>query len=147
VIRILLLLLALAAPAFAVSDPTELLPDSRQELRAENIGQQLRCLVCQNNSVEESESDYARDIRRVIRERVVAGDSDTRVIAWVTARYGDFVRLRPPFNAFTVVLWGSPVLALLVGVAVVLLARRRDSVAPVPLSDAERRELKKLLDR
>jgi cytochrome c-type biogenesis protein CcmH len=147
VIRFLLLFFLVAGPAFAVSDPAELLADPRQEERAEDIGQQLRCLVCQNNSVEESESDYARDIRRVIRERVVAGDSDAQVIAWVTARYGDFVRLRPPFNALTIVLWGSPVLALLVGAAVVLLARRRHSVAPAPLSDAERRELKKLLDQ
>jgi len=145
VIRVFIFLVLLAAPAYAVSDPAELLADPRQEIRAENIGQQLRCLVCQNNSVEESESDYARDIRRVIRERVTAGDSDAQVIAWVTARYGDFVRLNPPFNALTVLLWGSPVLALLIGAGAVFWARRRAVPPPAPLSAAERKELQRLL--
>ena len=144
-IRILFIFFLLVAPAYAVSDPAELLADPRQETRAENIGQQLRCLVCQNNSVEESESDYARDIRRVIRARVVAGDSDDQVIAWVTARYGDFVRLKPPFNEITLVLWGSPVLALLVGAGAVIWARRRRDAPPEPLSAAEKAELTKLL--
>ena len=88
--------------------PRELLPDPQQEQRAEAIGEQLRCLVCQNESVEESDADLARDLRRIIRQRVVAGDSDQQVIDWMVARYGDFVRLRPPFNATTLVLWGAP---------------------------------------
>ena len=120
----LLLLCAAArrAPAHAVSDPGELLPDRQQELRAEALGHQLRCLVCQNESVEESNADLARDLRRIIRQRVVAGDSDQQVIDWMVARYGDFVRLRPPFNAVTFVLWGAPGLALLVGIGAVLIA-------------------------
>ena len=97
--------------AYAVSDPGELLPDRQQELRAEALGHQLRCLVCQNESVEESNADLARDLRHIIRQRVVAGDTDRQVIDWMVARYGDFVRLRPPFNAVTFVLWGAPGLA------------------------------------
>ncbi|HET6196207.1 MAG TPA: cytochrome c-type biogenesis protein, partial [Acetobacteraceae bacterium] len=114
----------LALPAFAVSDPAELLPDRAQEQRAEALGHQLRCLVCQNESVEESNADLARDLRRIIRERVAAGDSDQQVTDWMVARYGNFVRLRPPFNATTLMLWGAPALALLTGVAAAAIARR-----------------------
>jgi cytochrome c-type biogenesis protein CcmH len=135
----------LAVPAYAVSDPAELLPDRTQELRAEAIGHQLRCLVCQNESVEESNADLARDLRRIIRQRVMAGDSDRQVIDWMVARYGDFVRLRPPFNAMTLMLWGAPLIALLAGIGAALLARRRRPAAPAPLSDAERQRLADLL--
>jgi len=134
-----------AAPAFAVSDPAELLPDRAQEQRAEALGHQLRCLVCQNESVEESEADLARDLRKIIRSRVLTGDSNEEIIAWMTARYGDFVRLRPPFNTLTAALWGAPVIALLVGGGAVVLARRRRNPAPTPLSDEERRRLADLL--
>jgi len=144
VIRIFLLLCLLAGPAFAVSNPGEMLADPAQEARARALGQQLRCLVCQNNSVEESEADFARDLRRVIRERVTAGDDDAQVMAWMTARYGEFVRLYPALNAQTALLWASPVLALAMGAAAVLLGRRRRQAAPTPLSDAERTALEKL---
>jgi len=141
----LLLGLVLAERALAVSDPGELLTDRALETRAEAIGHQLRCLVCQNESVEESNADLARDLRRIIRERVVAGDSDRQVIDWMVARYGDFVRLRPPFNAMTLALWGAPAIALLAGVFAALLARWRRPVEPAPLSEAERRRLADLL--
>jgi cytochrome c-type biogenesis protein CcmH len=134
-----------AAPAFAVSDPAELLPDRAQELRAETLGHQLRCLVCQNESVEESNADLARDLRRIIRQRVAAGDSDQQVVDWMVARYGDFVRLSPPFTAATLLLWGAPAIALLVGVAAAVIARRRRPAAPAPLTDAERQRLADLL--
>ena len=140
-----LLYATLTAPALAVSDPAELLHNPQQEQRAEAIGDQLRCLVCQNESVEQSDADLARDLRRIIRQRVVEGDSDQQVIDWMVARYGNFVRLRPPFNAMTPVLWGAPVIALLIGFAAVLLARRRQPVAPEPLNDAERQRLTNLL--
>ncbi len=143
----LALFLLAAAPAFAVSNPAEMLPNPAQETRAEAIGHQLRCLVCQNESVEESEADLARDLRRVIRQRVVAGDSDAQVMDWMVARYGDFVRLRPPFKPATLLLWGSPLLAVLAGAGAVWLSRRRLSgVPPAPLSEAERRQLGKLLE-
>jgi cytochrome c-type biogenesis protein CcmH len=140
-----LLCALLAAPAFAVSDPAEMLPNRAQEQRAETLGHQLRCLVCQNESIEESNADLARDLRRIIRQRIVAGDSDRQVIDWMVARYGNFVRLRPPFNAMTLALWGAPGIALLAGIGAVLLARRRRPVAPAPLTDAERQRLAELL--
>lgn len=143
-IRLLVLWLTLTASAFAVSNPAELLPDPAQEYRARALGQRLRCLVCQNNSVEESEADFARDLRRVIRERVKAGEDDAQVITWMTARYGDFVRLSPAFSAQTVLLWASPFLALLAGGAAVVLARRRQMPPPVPLTDVEREAVRKL---
>ena len=143
--RVLAVLLLLASPAFAVSDPAELLPDRAQEQRAEALGHQLRCLVCQNESVEESNADLARDLRHIIRQRVVAGDSDQQVIDWMVARYGNFVRLRPPFNAMTLLLWGAPGLALLAGITAVWLARSRRPAPPALLTEAESRRLAKLL--
>ena len=145
-IRVFFLLLALSGPAFGISDPGEMLADPAQEMRARALGQQLRCLVCQNNSVEESEAGFARDLRRVIRERVKAGDDDSQVMAWMTARYGEFVRLNPALSLHTLLLWGSPVLALLAGTGAALLSRRRRVVAPAPLSDAERVAVGKLTE-
>ena len=136
-----LLVLLLAAPAFAVSNPAEMLPDPAGEARAENIGRQLRCMVCQNESVEESEADLARDFRHIIRERVKAGESDQQIMDWMVARYGDFIRLRPPFSALTLVLWAAPILAVGIGAVAVLLGRRRRPEPPAPLSEAERQRL------
>jgi cytochrome c-type biogenesis protein CcmH len=138
--------LLLAGPAFAISDPSEALPDLAQEKRAVEIGSQLRCLVCQNESIEDSGADLAKDLRRIVRQRVAAGDSDRQVVDWMVARYGNFVRLRPPLNALTAVLWATPVLALLAGVGAVVLARRRQPAAPAPLSEAEQARLRDLLD-
>jgi cytochrome c-type biogenesis protein CcmH len=142
----LLLGLLLAVPAYAVSDPAELLPNRAQELRAEAIGEELRCLVCQNESVEQSDADLARDLRHIIRERVVAGDNDQQVIDWMVARYGDFVRLRPPFNMMTLVLWLAPGIALVAGAVTVFIARRRRPAAVAPLSEAEQQRLADLLN-
>jgi len=133
-----------AAPARAVSDPSEMLPNPAQEARAEAIGHQLRCLVCQNESIEDSGADLARDLRKIVREQVVAGDSNQQIIAWLVARYGNFVRLSPPLTPATVFLWGSPVLALLAGAAAVVLSRRR-AASPAPLSKAEQARLQQLL--
>ena len=141
---ILALALWLAPPALAISNPSEMLPDPTTEARAENIGKQLRCMVCQNESVEESEADLARDFRKIIRTRLQDGETDKQVIDWMTARYGSFIRLRPPFNALTACLWASPVLALGIGLGFVLLSRRRRGQAPAPLTDAERTTLEKL---
>lgn len=137
---------ALAGPAWAVSDPGEMLADPVLEHRAEAIGEQLRCLVCQNESVEQSDADLARDLRRIIRQRVLAGQTNQQVMEWMTARYGDFIRLRPPLEARTLALWGAPVIALAVGASVVLLACRRRPAAPPPLSAEERQRLMQLLD-
>lgn len=143
--KVLAILLLLTARAFAVSDPGEMLPDRAQEQRAENIGHQLRCLVCQNESVEESDADLARDLRHVIRTRVAAGDADQAVIDWMTERYGSFVRLKPPFNAVTFILWSAPVLAILAGAGAVLIGRRNRPAAQPPLNAEEQRRLAELL--
>jgi cytochrome c-type biogenesis protein CcmH len=141
---LLAVLLLLTGPAFAISDPAEMLPNPAQEARAEAVGRQLRCLVCQNESIEDSGADLARDLRKIVRERVAAGDSDAQVTAWMVARYGDFVRLRPPFNAVTALLWLSPVLAVAIGLGLVLLGRRTRPTPALPLSDAERARLAEL---
>ncbi len=112
-------------PAYAISDPAEMMRNPAQEARAEQIGRQLRCLVCQNESIEDSSADLARDLRAIVRQRVAAGDTDAQITAWMVARYGNFVRLRPPFNALTALLWFSPVLAVLVGLGIALLGRAR----------------------
>ncbi|HTW27584.1 MAG TPA: cytochrome c-type biogenesis protein [Acetobacteraceae bacterium] len=140
------LLLAAAGPAWAISDPAEALANPKQEARAEAIGRQLRCLVCQNESIEDSGADLARDLRRIVRQRVAAGDSDQQIIAWLVARYGNFVRLKPPFEWGTALLWGSPVLALLVAGGIAFAARQRHPAPPAPLDAAEQARLRSLLD-
>ncbi len=139
------LLLLASGSAAAVSDPREMLPDPRQEQRAEDIGAGLRCLVCQNESIEASDADLARDLRRIIRQHIASGDSNRQIIAWMVARYGDFVRLRPPFDMLTLVLWGAPVLAPGIGGAAIVLARLRRPAPPAPLTDEERRRVGELL--
>jgi len=133
-----LLLLARAMPAHALGDPSEMLPNKLQEARAEAIGRRLRCLVCQNESIEDSGADLARDLRRIVRQRVAAGQSDKEIIGWMVSRYGQFVLLQPPFDLLTLLLWGSPIIALAVGSAAVFVARRHDHRPPLPLSYEER---------
>jgi cytochrome c-type biogenesis protein CcmH len=119
------LFLLLALPALAVGRPDEMLPDPAQEARAREVGRELRCLVCQNQSIEDSEADLARDLRRLVRERIAAGDSNASALDFIHDRYGDFVLLRPPVNAGTLLLWGTPLLALGGGILAVVLLRRR----------------------
>ncbi|MBU8873347.1 cytochrome c-type biogenesis protein CcmH [Reyranella sp. MMS21-HV4-11] len=148
--RALLCLLALlfTLPALAV-EPSEVLPDPALEARAREIGRALRCVVCQNQAIDDSSAEVARDMRRAVRERLTAGDSDADVFAFMVARYGDYVLLKPPFKAGTLVLWlGAPLLLLVAGAALLLAARRRRHtpiVAPKPLDEEERRRLDALL--
>ncbi len=136
----------LAGPALALSDPSEMLPDKAQEARAETIGGQLRCLVCQNESIEDSGADLAKDLRHIVRQQVVAGNSDQQVMDWMVSRYGNFVRLSPPFNALTALLWASPVLAVLIGFGAVFATRRARLAGPSPLNAEEQARLRHLLD-
>ncbi len=148
-IRALALLLALliTAPSWAV-EPDEIMADPAQEARAREVGQELRCLVCQNQSIDDSNAPLARDLRILVRERIKAGDSNAQVMDFVVARYGDFVRLRPPMRAETYLLWFGPVLVLGIGLGALLLALRRRKAVPrtAPLDQDERARLDKILD-
>jgi cytochrome c-type biogenesis protein CcmH len=142
----LALLLALAARAGAVQ-PGEELPDPALEARARALSQEIRCLVCQNQSIDESEADLARDLRLIVRERIAAGEDDAQVKAFLVERYGDFVLLDPPVKPKTWLLWFGPpaVLAMaMAGAALYLRRRPRRADAP-PLDEAERAELERIL--
>lgn len=141
-----LLLLALLLPlhAHAVSNPADMLSDPAQEARARELGRDIRCMVCQNQSIEDSEVGLARDLRLIVRERIVAGDSDTEVKAFLRARYGDFVLMKPPFAWSTAILWATPVVAVLMGLGLIAAMRRRAAAlagAPPPLTEEERKRL------
>jgi cytochrome c-type biogenesis protein CcmH len=144
----LLLVLLTALPVLAV-EPTEMLPDPALEARARDIGRGLRCVVCQNQSIDDSNAEVAHDMRRAVRDRLLAGDSDQQVYAFMVARYGDYVLLRPPFKSSTLMLWlGAPLLLILVGGVLLLAARRRRVRSePQPLSAEEQRKLAALLER
>jgi cytochrome c-type biogenesis protein CcmH len=119
------LLLVHVVPAFAVN-PDEILADAAQEHRAREISAQLRCMVCQNQSIDDSNADLARDLRLLVRDRIKDGDSDGQVIDYVVSRYGEFVLLKPRFSAKTMVLWAMPVVLLLIGgVSLFLVMRGR----------------------
>lgn len=141
-----------APPAAAATSPDEILDDPELERRARELAKELRCLVCQNQSIDDSDADLARDLRHLVRERLLAGDSDDEIIAFVTERYGDFVLLRPPMKPSTWILWyGPPVIFVLAGIAIVsFLRRRRTLPAEAPaeeLSADEQAKLDRLLDR
>jgi cytochrome c-type biogenesis protein CcmH len=144
---ILFLMALMTAPAYAVR-PDEMLPDPALEARAREVGQELRCLVCRNQSIDDSDADLAHDLRVLVRERIKIGDSNGQVIAFIRARYGDFVLLRPPFELGTLLLWGGPLLIVLLGAFGIhryYRHRRRDEPPPA-LTSEERRRLKSMLD-
>ena len=134
------LLLALASPALAVQ-PDEVMKDPALETRARALSGELRCLVCQNESIDDSEAPLARDIRVLIRERIGKGESNDAVRAYLVSRYGDFILLKPPFKPKTLLLWLSPVLTLGAGVTAALYARRRAPRATPRLSEEEEARL------
>jgi cytochrome c-type biogenesis protein CcmH len=141
-----------APPAAAATNPDEILDDPVLERRARELAKELRCLVCQNQSIDDSDADLARDLRQLVRERLLAGDSDAEIIDFVTARYGDFVLLRPPVKPSTWGLWyGPPAIFVLAGIAIILYMRRRRSdpvQAPAEaLSAEEQARLDRLLRR
>ena len=149
VLLVILAWLGAPLPSAAV-EPGEMLADPVLEARARDISRNLRCLVCRNQSIDDSDAGLARDLRVLVRERLVAGDSDAAVIDHIAARYGDFVLLKPPFKATTYVLWfGPPAIAGAGLVALLIFFRRRASAKlakPPPLSEAERRRLKALME-
>ena len=126
--------------------------DPALEARARHISKGLRCLVCQNQSIDDSDASLAKDLRVLVRERITAGDSNDQVEAYVVSRYGDFVLLKPPFNMTTLVLWLSPLLLFICGtIAIIVFFRRKKKAtttstpAPLPLTDAEKKRVTELL--
>ena len=142
-------ILALGAATALAVEPGERLADPALEARARALSAELRCMVCQNQSIDDSSADLAHDLRVLIRERIAAGDTDAQVLQFMVRRYGDFILLKPPVKLDTYVLWFGPfaVLALgAIGAALYLRrGRRRPGQAPAPLSANERRKLDKLL--
>ncbi len=142
-----LLVLIAGEPALAQGyDPP--LPDPAQEARARTLHKQLRCLVCQNQSIAGSNADLARDLRKIVRERVAAGESDQQVLDFMVARYGDWVLMNPPLKLKTLILWAGPGVIFLgsaVGVFFYFRRVRRQYAAAIPLSKAERQRLDALL--
>jgi cytochrome c-type biogenesis protein CcmH len=145
---LLAITLLAAVPAAAVL-PDEVLKDPALEARARVLSRELRCMVCQNQSIDDSEAPLARDLRILVRERLTAGDSDPQVMDFLVARYGEFVLLKPRFEWHNAVLWLTPAIALLAGViaTVAALRRRRRIAAAAPLSPDEERRLAEMIDR
>jgi len=148
-IALIVAVMLLAMPQAYAVQPDEILPNPALERRARAISGGLRCLVCQNQSIDDSDAPLARDLRILVRERLVAGDDDKAVVDFVVARYGDFVLLRPPFNAHTLLLWGAPFAILLF--AMVFLWRRArqravETSPPSGLSPEEQARLAALVE-
>ena len=144
------LMLALATPAYAVK-PDEMLSDPALETRARDLSKGLRCLVCQNESIDESDASLARDLRILVRDRLVAGDSDDQAIAFIVDRHGEYVLLRPTVTGSNWLLWAAGPLMLLLagGVGLGYLRNRADAPEQklVALSDAEKTRLAEVLDK
>lgn len=145
--RVRALLVALAAVALmgSASEPTERLPDPAQEARARVLFKEVRCLVCQNESIDDSEAQLAGDLRRIVREQVKAGRSDGEIRAFLVQRYGEFVLLKPRFSAGNAALWLAPVGVLLVGGVLMVGLLRRRQTAEAELSQDEEDRVAKLL--
>ena len=137
-------------PAFAVQ-PDEVLANPALEARARNLSKELRCMVCQNQSIDDSDAPLARDLRILVRERLTAGDSDTAVLEFLTARYGDFVLLKPPLRWDTVALWFAPIIVLTIGAGgfIAFLRRRRNdaALASATLTTQEQQRLTELIEQ
>jgi cytochrome c-type biogenesis protein CcmH len=147
-LKVIACLFVLAAhPALAVQ-PDEMLKDPALEARARTLSRELRCMVCQNQSIDDSEASLARDLRLLVRERLTKGDSDKQVLDFLVARYGQFVLLKPPFEPQTILLWAvSPAILVLGGLALfVVFRRRQNAVSPEPaLTADERRKIATLV--
>jgi cytochrome c-type biogenesis protein CcmH len=143
-VALLLLLSAFAAPAYAVQ-PSEMLADPTLEARARALSAELRCMVCQNQSIDDSDAPLAADIRVLLRERIEAGDTDEQVMDFLVARYGEFVLLKPRLNAHTALLWITPFAVLLIGGGIAALGwRRRKAAETAPLDATEQETLRRL---
>jgi cytochrome c-type biogenesis protein CcmH len=149
-LALIVLLLSLIAPQITHAvTPDEILKDPALESRARNLSRELRCMVCQNQSIDDSEAPLAKDLRLLVRERLTNGDTDKQVLDFLVSRYGEFVLLKPPFQLQTLLLWAVSPAALLVGIiALFIMARRRRAAIPPPppLNEAEQRKLSSLVE-
>ncbi len=143
----LLLLLLVSPTCLAVDTPDEMLSDPALEQKAQQIGQQLRCLVCQNESIEESSAPLARDLRHAVRQQLQLGHTAKEIRAWMVQRYGEFIRLRPAFSPATALLWLMPLLSLMVALLLACRFWYRPAPPPAPLTPEERRTLDSLLKK
>jgi cytochrome c-type biogenesis protein CcmH len=140
----LLFLMLCTTSAHAVQ-PSEMLANPALEARARTLSAELRCMVCQNQSIDDSDAPLAADIRVLLRERLTAGDTDQQVVDFLVARYGEFILLKPRFNAHTALLWITPFAVLILGAGIAALTwRRQRPVAPAPLDSAEQEALRRL---
>ncbi len=140
--------LLFAVPGAHAVEPDEMLDDPALEARAREISKNLRCLVCQNQSIDDSNADLAKDLRVIVRQRLAAGDSNDEVFQFVVDRYGEYVLLRPPLRGSTYALWFGPIILVVVGGGALLMlaARRRHADSPAPgLSSDEQSRLSELL--
>ena len=143
------LLLTVLSPAALAVTPDEMLKDPALEARARSISRDLRCMVCQNQSIDDSEAPLAQDLRVLVLDRLAKGDSDRQVLDFIVARYGEFVLLKPRFELRTLALWGLPPAALIAGMIGLIVALRRRKTAaaePAPLSAAEQQRLATLVE-
>ena len=145
-LAILAFLVAVSPAALALT-PDEQLKDPALEQRARAISAQLRCLVCQNQSIDDSEAPLAKDLRTLVREQLTAGKSDEQVMDYIVERYGQFVLLKPQFERETILLWGTPFAVLILAAAALLMRRKRAQMAPeTPLTEAEKQALQRALE-
>jgi cytochrome c-type biogenesis protein CcmH len=147
---IVVMLAAIAPSSSLAVQPNEMLKDPKLETRARELSRELRCMVCQNQSIDESEAPLARDLRLLVRERLTNGDTDQQVLDFLVARYGEFVLLKPPLESKTLILWALPPVALLAGAVGLFFALRRRRTAqlePATLSNEEQRKLSTLVDK
>ena len=142
----IILSLPLNAPAI---EPSEILQNPQLEARARNLSRNIRCLVCQNQSIDDSNASLAKDLRKIVREQLVSGASDNEIYDFLIARYGDFVLLRPPIKVTTYVLWYGPLFIFFAGLllSVLFLIRRKRIMPEEPLSPEEQEELSSLINR
>ncbi len=140
-------LVSTSSPGLALN-PDEVLEDPKLEDRARALSVQIRCLVCQNQSIDDSDAELARDLRVLVREKLVEGLSDQEILDFLVARYGEFVLLSPPFSSRTLILWGTPFILLLAGGFTVLWFSRRSrkTTETVPLSESEKTALSRILE-
>ena len=147
---IALMLAAIASSNALAVQPDEMLKDAKLEARARELSRELRCMVCQNQSIDESEAPLARDLRLLVRERLTKGDTDKQVLDFLVARYGEFVLLKPPLESRTIILWALPPVALIAGAIGLFFAvfrRRPGRPEPATLSIEEQRRLSTLVDK